>query len=307
MKRIDNSTATLDNKFTEGNPSVPTPATVLPAEFMNVLQEELAYIVEQAGGTLDQSAADTTQVYDSVLTLINNALSALSFAELATNQTFTGLNTFAADLTVDAKITAEDLFIADAGNVYEVEVFSSGSTQFKSINGGGIVQLIDAGASNATTANPTLEYRYSSTLGGSAPLIARVGLAATTVPDVYLSALEGDIRFDAVGASQMKFSSDGLQIGTTFLDPCVGGRGQTWQDVSGSRTTGVNYRNTTGRPIELYVNYSTSSSQVIETSPDASSWVQVGGAAGFSCHATIPDDYYYRMTAGTIYDWNELR
>lgn len=70
MKRIDNSTATVDNKFTEGNPLTATPATILAAQWLNVLQEEVAHVIEESGGTLDQTGADTTQLYDAILALI---------------------------------------------------------------------------------------------------------------------------------------------------------------------------------------------------------------------------------------------
>jgi len=53
MKKIDNSTATVDNLFTDGDPAVPTPATTLPAWFMNMTQVEMVKVVEMAGLTLD--------------------------------------------------------------------------------------------------------------------------------------------------------------------------------------------------------------------------------------------------------------
>lgn len=76
MKRIDNSTATDSDKFTDGDPSVPTPATIVEAEWLNVIQEELAYVVEQASITLDQTGADTTQLYDAIVSIINSLASA---------------------------------------------------------------------------------------------------------------------------------------------------------------------------------------------------------------------------------------
>lgn len=68
MKRIDNSTA-VDDLFTDGNPATGTPATVLPAQWLNVVQEEIAYVIEQASITLDQTGADTTQLHDAILAL----------------------------------------------------------------------------------------------------------------------------------------------------------------------------------------------------------------------------------------------
>jgi len=53
MKKIDNNTATETDTFTDGDPSAPTPATTLPAWYMNMTQAELVKVVEMAGITLD--------------------------------------------------------------------------------------------------------------------------------------------------------------------------------------------------------------------------------------------------------------
>lgn len=69
MKRIDSFGSTPSNEWTEGNPATGTPATVVSADFMNIVQEELAYIVESAAISLDQTheyegspAHNTTQL-----------------------------------------------------------------------------------------------------------------------------------------------------------------------------------------------------------------------------------------------------
>lgn len=74
MKRIDAYGATLDNKFTSGNPVGGVPATRLSADFMNIIQEEIAGVVEAAGLTLDQgtsyeSGHDTTQLLEAIKSL----------------------------------------------------------------------------------------------------------------------------------------------------------------------------------------------------------------------------------------------
>lgn len=40
-----------------------------------------------------------------------------------------------------------------------------------------------------------------------------------------------------------------------LADASVGTRGQTWQDVTGSRGEGVTYTNTTGRPIQIFLTF----------------------------------------------------
>jgi len=87
------------------------------------------------------------------------------------------------------------------------------------------------------------------------------------------------------------------------------GVGQTWQDVSGSRSANVSYQNTTGQPIQWAVHGS--SGQEAQVSSDGSTWVKVatlGAPGSFETAATpvIPDNYYYRTT-GAFSTWAELR
>ena len=67
MFRIDNATSAgslptpgavgpnPDSYFTEGDPGLAVPATVVSADWLNALQEEIAYAIEQNGGTLDKT------------------------------------------------------------------------------------------------------------------------------------------------------------------------------------------------------------------------------------------------------------
>lgn len=72
MFRIDNSTATAtlaaatgagpnpDSYFTDGDPATSVPATVVTAEWLNMMQEEVVNVITGAGLTLDK--ADRTQL-----------------------------------------------------------------------------------------------------------------------------------------------------------------------------------------------------------------------------------------------------
>lgn len=93
MHRIDDATAAValptpatpgtPGYFTEGNPSLAVPATIVTADWANAIQEEIAYVIEQAGGTLDK--ADTTQLKAAIDTMISTAAgAAASQAEMET-------------------------------------------------------------------------------------------------------------------------------------------------------------------------------------------------------------------------------
>jgi hypothetical protein len=68
MHRIDSSTATPDGRFTEGNPTIPVPATTVTAEWLNSVQEELVAILTAAG--IVPNKASNVQVLSAILDLI---------------------------------------------------------------------------------------------------------------------------------------------------------------------------------------------------------------------------------------------
>lgn len=68
MHRIDSSTATPDNRFTEGDPTIPVPATTVTAAWLNAMQEELVAILTAAG--IAPNKASNVQVLSAILDLI---------------------------------------------------------------------------------------------------------------------------------------------------------------------------------------------------------------------------------------------
>jgi hypothetical protein len=62
MQRIQGPTATIDNQFTEGNPSLNIPATIVSGNWLNATQEEIAQSVERGAVGLD--AAKQNQIGD---------------------------------------------------------------------------------------------------------------------------------------------------------------------------------------------------------------------------------------------------
>jgi hypothetical protein len=106
------------------------------------------------------------------------------------------------------------------------------------------------------------------------------------------------------GAFDTYFGASEQQIGV----------GQTWQDVSASRTDNTSYQNTTGKPIAVTLSY-ISAILRLEVSTDNSTWVELlvmnasSGTRGGST-AIVPDQHYYRTAGGTVGTrqiWAELR
>jgi len=89
------------------------------------------------------------------------------------------------------------------------------------------------------------------------------------------------------------------------------GVGQTWQDVSGSRSaSSTSHQNTSGKPISIGLALDNNSG-ALQMSTDNSTWVTVGSRSGTetnSISAVIPNGYYYRLTGTpSIQSWAELR
>ena len=126
MHRIDTSTATPDNKFTEGDPAVPVAATTVSAAWLNAVQEELVAVITGAG--LELKKSDSGQLWQAISQLITNAKPGLATkAKPGLVQVGGGLN-----------ITPEGLLSVLAASVTQA----------------GIVQLA-SGLSESTTTAPT--------------------------------------------------------------------------------------------------------------------------------------------------------
>lgn len=126
MHRIDTPTATSDNRFTEGDPTIPVAATVVSADWLNAVQEELAAVITGAGLELDK--ADNAQLWQAVSRAITAAQPGLA------TTTAPGLVQIGGGLA----ITAQGL----------LSVLAAGVSQ------AGIVQLA-AALSDSTTQAPT--------------------------------------------------------------------------------------------------------------------------------------------------------
>lgn len=94
----------------------------------------------------------------------------------------------------------------------------------------------------------------------------------------------------------------------------IGQVGQTWQDVIGSRSDGVTYTNSTGKPIQVVVTASSPANQTSSFSIDGN--IVANGVAGNNTlyrpvyQLIIPDGSTYQLTLGgtsSLQLWWELR
>lgn len=93
MHRIDTPTAQKDkfgagkNGFTRGNPQAGTPATELDDDYFDMIQEEMAAIVEGAGIVPDK--AKRNQVFESLMKLFDGSGHLLATRMITTSGKYT--------------------------------------------------------------------------------------------------------------------------------------------------------------------------------------------------------------------------
>lgn len=107
MHRIDGEGATIDNKFTEGNPSTGAIATEVTSDWANAVQEELVTVIAAAGMVL--AKANNGQLLAAIQSLIAGggvAVSAAGVTIADAGEYFSGTEVEAALQQLAAKIYA---------------------------------------------------------------------------------------------------------------------------------------------------------------------------------------------------------
>ena len=175
--------------------------------------------------------------------------------------------------TLDAGVLAGNVVVRDeSGNV-------PGSTN----------SIVQIGNSSTASNNFVLD---ASAANGTIKL-AR-GNAGSTTQDILLVSADGKITFPG-GSNEL-------------------GVGQTWQDVKTTPGRAVNttYTNSTGKPIEVMITYSSGANVDIHVGPTGST-IAIATTNGASTtdvlSFTVPagHEYKWNSASGTILKWSELR
>ncbi|WP_282265906.1 hypothetical protein [Stenotrophomonas sp. PS02298] len=97
MHRIDGEGATTSGRFTEGNPTTGVPATVVTADWLNSVQEEIAAVLTAAGLTLNKG--NNAQLLQAIKSLIAGggvSVTAAGVSVVDAGDYFTGIEVEAA-------------------------------------------------------------------------------------------------------------------------------------------------------------------------------------------------------------------
>jgi len=90
------------------------------------------------------------------------------------------------------------------------------------------------------------------------------------------------------------------------------GYNQLYADYTGSRSSGVSYQNTDGKPIFIYIGYDSTvaNGNAAQVSPDNVTWYTVGSTSNVASEGNgfiVPDGYYYKSNTANFTVWTELR
>ena len=153
------------------------------------------------------------------------------------------------------------------------------------------------------------------------------GVTATTTEINYIDGVTGSIQVQIDGkATDNELTQIEVEDDTSTVFGQVSGQrlaqafnaseqqigvGQTWQDLTGSRSAATSYQNTTGKPITVAVgNTGAGSFGDLDVSTDNVNWITVGNLhpnTGMSAMAVVPHNHYYRLTNWNGTFWAELR
>lgn len=299
MHRIDTPTAQKDkfgagkNGFTRGNPQTGTPATDLDDDYFDMLQEELAGVVEATGVNLEKSKHNQLLTALKALLLsrahpfadikadgaaaIAEALSNLGLEDLAktsANNTFTGEVKFTLSVSLPANTAYKGIGLQAWFDYKQDKDDTLTALSGKDVAG----LLLYLGLTSAAKTDAKNTFTQKQTFSGSVALPSDTTLNGTGLEYLF------DSKLDASKA-----------LGT----------GQTWVNVTASRTSGVTYTNSTTRPICVSIPETGDGDRGLYVGGVLTAFAR-GADSDSTLFAIVPPGAQY-IFSGAFSSWAELR
>lgn len=306
---------------TAGNAGTGTPATKPGAYWYHMIMEELMAVIVAAGvapaaGTLTQLKQALDMIYGSKIQPISASVAANALT-LTLNPT--GLSFRSSPVSSGA---VNNRFVGNALSL----VVPSGATlgtvsgqaarlMLLAIDNAGVVELAVVNLAGGTNLDETT-------------LISTTAISAASTAEnvVYSTDGRANVPFRVVGFIDILETTAGIWGAAPTTIQGQGGQalgalssigyGQSWQNLTGSRSAGVTYYNTTGRPIQIDVSGSMNATGVVINL--SINGVSVTGDAAYTAGAVshvsaiIPPGASYNANGNggsisSINNWSELR
>lgn len=187
----------------------------------------------------------------------------------------------------------------------------TGTTALTSADFGRIAYYNSASAGNLTLPSPT---------GNSGKFIAISNIIGVGIATILRNAAENIYVKNTTATSFLLNPGDSIILttdGTNWIQVSFSygvGIGQTWQNLTGSRSAGTTYTNSTGRPISVYAYSNAASTLTITLTVGGvvvSSYSTGGSGVSSqgSVNGIVPDGatYVVNITGPALAAWSELR
>lgn len=315
MERINGSAVATDlfgagkDGFRDGNKALGVAATVVNAEYMNGVQEEIMSVIEEAGLTPD--AEDNTQLLQAITNLVKGPADKIVrvASTAAINLAAPGANIDGTAMVAgDTFLEKDNATLADRG-IYVWNGAAVPATRDPAADNGaelfgGMIIRVKEGTTNADT-NWQVTNDGVVTIGVTGLTFQQVGASADASTTV-----KGKVRL-STNAEAAAGVSNTLAVTPENLNALVLGMGQTWQNLTGSRALATTYTNSTNRPRLVNIACTTTSgiqiSLITEGITLRGSSDNVAGSAVSILALIRPWQTYNVPSAGlSLQSWNEL-
>lgn len=232
MHRIDGPGATVDHKFTEGNPATAVAATTVTDDWLNAVQEEVASVIEFGGGALDKN--NNAQLLAKIQSLIAAAIP--SNVPQGIRGAFSNLKASATGLSAAVSVTVDELTLENGSSAFRTLAAVSITPSFANAPG---INGMDVGAAGSQAAS-TWYYVWAIWNGTTLAGLLSLSSTAPTMPAGYTyKALVSVVRTDSTAN---KYPISFIQAGLDWqYKPAAGSNlvGAVPQVASGSTSSTV--------------------------------------------------------------------
>lgn len=221
MHRIDTPTAQKDkfgagkNGFTRGNPQTGTPATDLDDDYFDMLQEELAGVVEATGVVLDKSKH-------------NQLLTSLKSLLLSRAHPFADIKADGSAAVAEALSNLGLVTNGNVGRLINIQTPSVSGTYTPTTGTKFVIAKLQAAGGNGANAAATANGQVACAPGGSAGAYAEFLVSIADITNFNFT-----IGLPAASSSSATQGGSSSFCGVT----CTGGRGQAYSTAMSSFPT----------------------------------------------------------------------